>query len=414
MASAEEALSRFSDLRPDVVLTDIRMPGMDGVELLSLLKVKAPDVDVLVMTAYEDMPTVARVMREGAFDFLVKPPRKAELLAALERVFRDRDARELDRQRSERAAEEYQLNALVGSSPAMIEVYKRIGQLAAGRVNALIRGETGTGKGVFARAVHYNSAWTSEPFIAVNCTAVPESLLESELFGHVRGAFTGAVSDRRGRFALAGSGTIFLDEVGDTTLEFQAKLLRVLEEREFYPVGAEGPEHTDARVIAATHRDLERLLGEGRFREDLYYRLRIVEVVVPPLRERIEDIPALARHFVHRAARELHRVEPALSTDALQALVSHDWPGNVRELENSLTRAVVLATGSVIRPEHLGFAAPADAPPEPERLPTFLELEAQHLRRALTLVEGNRARAARVLGISKPKLYRLLEKHGLR
>jgi transcriptional regulator with PAS, ATPase and Fis domain len=267
---------------------------------------------------------------------------------------------------------------------------------------------------MLARAIHCNSVWSDQPFIAVNCTAVPEGLLESELFGHVRGAFTGAVSDRRGRFALAGSGTIFLDEVGDTTLEFQAKLLRVLEEREFHPVGAEWPERAEARVIAATHRDLEQLQREGRFREDLYYRLRIVEVVVPPLRERIEDVPALARHFVRNAARELHRVEPTLSPDAMQALVSHAWPGNVRELENALTRATVLATGGVIRSEHLGFAKGTDAAPEPERLATFLELEAQHLRRALALAEGNRASAARMLGISKPRLYRLLEKHGLR
>jgi DNA-binding NtrC family response regulator len=413
VASAEEALSRFADVRPEVVLTDIRMPGMDGVELLSTLKSRGPDVDVLVMTAYEDMPTVARVMREGAFDFLVKPLKKAELLGALERAFRDRDTRELSRHSTERTAAEYQLDALVGSSPGMIAVYKRIGQLTAGRVNALIRGETGTGKGVLARAIHYNSSAASEPFVAVNCTAVPESLLESELFGHVRGAFTGAVTDRHGRFALAGSGTIFLDEVGDTTLEFQAKLLRVLEEREYYPLGAERPERTDARVVAATHRDLERLVREGRFREDLYYRLRIVEIVVPPLRERIADIPVLARHFVGKAARDQHRAEPALSSETVQALVSHSWPGNVRELENTLTRAVVLATGGVIRPEHLGFAALAEAAAEPERIPTFREMEELYLRRALAAVDGNRTRAAEILGISKPRLYRLLEKHGL-
>ena len=245
----------------------------------------------------------------------------------------------------------------------------------------------------------------------VNCTAVPESLLESELFGHVRGSFTGAIADRRGRFALAGRGTIFLDEVGDTSQEFQAKLLRVLEDGEFYPVGAERPERTEARVMAATHRDLEQRVADGSFREDLYYRLRVVEIVLPPLRERRDDIPALARHFVRKASEDQHRTEPAISDAAMDTLHAHDWPGNVRELENCLSRAVVLASGSVIRPEHLGLHERDEH--AVEGFPTLESMESDHLHRALAAAGGNRTRAAEILGVSKPRLYRMIEKHGL-
>jgi transcriptional regulator with GAF, ATPase, and Fis domain len=326
-------------------------------------------------------------------------------------VAADRNARERSRRAVETEASEYRLDALVGHSAQMLGVYKRVGQVAASRVAALIRGETGTGKGMVARAIHFNSPWAAEPFIGVNCTAVPESLLESELFGHVRGSFTGAIADRRGRFALAGRGTIFLDEVGDTSQEFQAKLLRVLEDGEFYPVGAERPERTEARVMAATHRDLEQRVADGSFREDLYYRLRVVEIVLPPLRERRDDIPALARHFVRKASEDQHRTEPAISDAAMDTLHAHDWPGNVRELENCLSRAVVLASGSVIRPEHLGLHERDEH--AVEGFPTLESMESDHLHRALAAAGGNRTRAAEILGVSKPRLYRMIEKHGL-
>jgi two-component system NtrC family response regulator len=408
---AEQALARLRDVDPDVVLTDVRMPGMDGIALLRVLRERVPGTDVIVMTAFDDMPTVVSAMREGAFELLVKPLRLADVRDVLARVFEDRRTREASRRAQEAEADAHKLSALVGRDAAMIEVYKRVGQLAASRVNALIRGETGTGKGIVARTIHYNSAEAAQPFISVNCTALPETLLESELFGHVRGAFTGAVSDRKGRFALAGRGTIFLDEVGDTSPEFQAKLLKVIEEREYYPVGADRPERTDARVIAATHRDLERLTQSGAFRSDLYYRLRIVEVVLPPLRERPADIPLLALHFVRKAATEIHRPEPRIAEEALAALLRHDWPGNVRELENCLTRAFVLATGGVIRPEHLGLdMRERDAT---EGFPTLEALEGEHLARALALTGGNRTKAAEILGVSKPRLYRMMEKHGL-
>jgi DNA-binding NtrC family response regulator len=408
---AEQALGRLGASLPDVVLTDVRMPGMDGISLLKVLRERAPETDVVLMTAFDDMQTVVSAMREGAFELLVKPLRLADLRAVLARVFEDRRTREVTRRAHAAAADAHRLDALVGRDPAMIEVYKRVGQLAASRVNALIRGETGTGKGVVARTIHYNSEESKQPFISVNCTALPEALLESELFGHVRGAFTGAVSDRKGRFALAGRGTVFLDEVGDTSAEFQTKLLKVIEEREYYPVGAERPERTEARVLAATHRDLEKEIGTGAFRSDLYYRLRIVEIVLPPLRERPSDIPLLARHFLRKASVDMHHTEPRIAEETLAALLSHDWPGNVRELENCLMRAFVLASGGVIRPEHLGLIARRTQ--ETNGFPTLEALEGEHLARALALTGDNRTRAAEILGVSKPRLYRMIEKHGL-
>jgi len=410
-STAEEALACLAEVDPEVVLTDVRMPGMDGLSLLRILRDRVPDVDVVVMTAFDEMPTIVEAMRDGAFEFMVKPLRLADLRATLARVVEDRRTREEGRRAREAEAEAYRLDALVGRHPLMIDVYKRVGHLAASRVNALIRGETGTGKGVVARAIHYNSPDASHPFIAVNCTALPETLLESELFGHVRGSFTGAVADRRGRFALAGRGTIFLDEVGDTSPEFQSKLLRVIEEREYNPVGSERTQRTEARVIAATHRDLEDKVEQGLFRQDLYYRLRVVEITLPPLRERPDDIPLLAMHFLRKTSLELHRPELQLADDALAALVQHDWTGNVRELENCITRAAVLATGGTIRPENLGLNG--REPDGTRGFPTLEAMEAEHMARALALTGGNRTRAAEILGISKPRLYRCIEKYEL-
>jgi DNA-binding NtrC family response regulator len=409
--SAENALSSISALRPQVVLSDIRMPGMDGIELLKLLRERDPEVDVVLMTAFDDMPTVVSAMREGAFDFLVKPVNLDELEEVLKKALADQRTRERARQEAEEQARSYQLNELVGRDPQMIQVFKLVGQLAANRVNVLIRGESGTGKEVVARAIHFSSPWASEPFIPVNCTALPETLLESELFGHVRGAFTGAVNDRRGRFALAGKGTVFLDEIGDTGSEFQAKILRVLEDGEVYPVGGERPESIEARVLAATHRDLEGRVKEGAFREDLYYRLKVAQVELPALRERPGDLSLLADHLVVKAAERHHLAPPTLSKEAREALFRHDWPGNVRELENCLTRAMALATGGVIRVEHLGLGTRAGS--EGQVFRSMDEIEADHTRRVLEGVGGNKAKAARVLGVSKPRLYRLIEKHGL-
>jgi DNA-binding NtrC family response regulator len=417
----ERAIAAMAAGVPDLVLADVRMPGIGGIELLRLLKERAPGVDVVLMTAFDDLPTVASAMREGALDFLVKPVDLHRLRALVTRIFDDR------RTRSRAAAANVgvtfaesaapssgtpaQIPVLLGRDARMVQVFKVIGQVAASRAPVLIRGESGTGKELIAQAIHASSPAAAEPFMAVNCTALPATLLESELFGHLKGSFTGALSDRRGRFALAGRGTIFLDEIGDTTPDFQAKLLRVLQQHEYYPVGAERPERMAARVVAATHRDLEAMVDRGEFRHDLYYRLRVVEISLPPLRERLGDVPLLAEHLVRKAAETIGRRPPVLSDEARTALLRHGWRGNVRELENSLTRAVLLAVGDVIRPEHLALARPAT-----EELPGLLSLaesERRHVLRVLEATGWHKTRAAELLEVSRPRLDRIIEKYGL-
>jgi DNA-binding NtrC family response regulator len=395
------------DSAPDVILLDVRMPGMSGLELLPLLRSRVPAADVVMMTAFDDMQTVVAAMRGGAVDFVPKPLDLHELRRVLKRVFEDRRTRRRTPHDEAAGPEDGAApDALVGRDPAMLDVYKLVGQLADNRVSVLIRGESGTGKELIARAIHFNSSYAAQPFVPVNCTALPATLLESELFGHVRGAFTGAATSRQGRFALAGRGTIFLDEIGDTTPEFQAKLLRVLQEREYYPVGADRPERTDARVIAATHRDLEAFVATGAFRSDLYYRLRVVEVVLPPLRDRISDVPLLAQHLVRRASQNLKRAMPILSHEAIAVLERHAWPGNVRELENCLTRALVLATGNVIRKEHIALTG--EQPRGQTPLATLDAVEREHVARVMAATSGQKARAAEILGVSRPRLDRLL------
>ncbi|HUF50197.1 MAG TPA: sigma-54 dependent transcriptional regulator [Longimicrobiales bacterium] len=410
--SAEQALGDLTRVRPDLVLTDVRMTGMDGIELLRLLRERVPALPVVLMTAYGDLPTVTSAMRAGAADFLMKPLELAQLRAVLRGTFEDVQARAAAVPQAVEAVTGG--SALVGRDARMVEIFKLIAQVADSRATVIVRGESGTGKELIARALHDSSRFSAEPFVAINCTAVPATLLESELFGHVRGAFTGATSDRRGRFALAGTGTVFLDEIGDTTLDFQSKLLRVLQEREFFPVGAERPEQTQARVIAATHRDLEALVERGTFRQDLYYRLRVVEIVLPPLRERTADLTLLAEHLIDKASRALGRRAPTLAPAALDALLAYAWPGNVRELENTLTRAVVLAPGDVIRREHLALE-PATTRPQSAEPTTRLEHAIrEHIVMVLESAGGRKARAARMLGISRPRLDRLIDKYGIK
>jgi DNA-binding NtrC family response regulator len=408
--SGTRALDLLHRAAPEVMLTDVRMDGMDGLELLRAVRERGVDTDVVLMTAYDDMPTVVAAMRGGAAEFLVKPLRLEPLLAVLQRVLEDRRLRT----RAKRPSAAGGLQDLVGRDPRMVEVYKAIGQAAMTRATVLIRGESGTGKELIARAIHTHSETAREPFVAVNCAALPANLLESELFGHVRGAFTGAVNARRGAFAQAGAGTIFLDEIGDTTADFQTRLLRVLQNREFQPVGSERIERTQARVVAATHRNLEEMRRDGRFREDLYYRLRVLEITVPPLRERRGDIRLLARHLVSRSAAGTASGEPLLSPEALQYLERQHWPGNVRELENVLLRAVTVASGGVIRPEHLHREDTPAAEQDADATQSLAENEREHVRRVLASVGGHKSRAAKLLGISRPRLDRLLTRHGLK
>jgi two-component system response regulator AtoC len=414
--SAEEALGLLAELEPGLVVSDICMPGMDGLDLLDRIRSQTEQIDVVMITAHEDMPTAIRAMKAGAYDYLVKPLDLDELDLLTERCFRERALRRRVGHLSKEAAEPYTLDRLVGRDPAMIEIYKMIGVLAENRTNALITGETGTGKEVVARAIHFNSPEGGEPFLAVNCTALPGPLLESELFGHVKGAFTGATGSRRGYFELAGAGTIFLDEIGNTGVEFQSKLLRILQQREFFPVGAEQVRHTSARVIAATQRPLEDLVRSGDFREDLYFRLKVMEIRVPPLRERRGDIPLLTEHLLGKISQNLHKDMPVVSDEALACLDAYEWPGNVRELENTLTRAMVLARGLAITPQHLKLEANVlldDGGEEPPLGETLADAERAQVQRALVRTKGNKRQAARSLEVSRSRLDRLIAKYGI-
>jgi len=435
---AEQALARVHAFKPALVLTDLRLPGMDGVALLERIREGMDDVEVIVMTGHEDMSSAIGAMKAGAFDYVVKPIAVPALQDLVARCLRERELNLQARAKGpgDRVPERDD-QAVIGRDPRLMEIFKMIGALARNRATVLLRGETGTGKEVMARAIHNHSLHAAEPFLAVNCTALSDTLLESELFGHVKGAFTGAVSSRKGYFELAGTGTIFLDEIGDTTLEFQTKLLRVLQDRTFFPVGGELVRRTEARVIAATHQDLETLVEEGGFREDLYFRLRVVEMVVPPLRERRGDIPELALHLLGRIRRETQQGVHHIDPEAMRALQEYDWPGNVRELENALTRASILARGSTLGPEHLRLGSDRPGAAEGEYdgghrgepviagRPLFpsksgtdsdLTLDAAIGRQVLRVLRHtgwNKSEAARLLEISRSRLARLIEKFGL-
>jgi DNA-binding NtrC family response regulator len=423
--SAEEALSVVSAFDPALIITDLRMPGMTGVQLTERVRSDTEGIDVVVVTAHEDMGSAVAAMKAGAFDYLVKPVQISAIDGLVERCLREQA---LNREAGAPKVDELSGagdGEVVGRDPRMIEIYKMIGVLARNRATVLVRGETGTGKELVARAIHTYSAHADQPFIAVNCTALTDTLLESELFGHAKGAFTGAVSSRRGYFELAGSGTIFLDEIGDTSSGFQTKLLRVLQDRTFYPVGGESPRKTEARVIAATHQPIEELVRAGKFREDLYFRLKVVEIRVPALREREGDIPLLANALLERIRRETDSDVHQISPEAMVRLRSYRWPGNVRELENTLTRAAILARGSTIGAGHLSLGSivppergPAHAPPSTwapgdDGDPAGLTLETAilaHVQRVLAITAGNKSEAARLMRISRSRLNRILRK----
>ena len=425
--SAEVALAKVGAFDPALVVTDVRMDGMTGLELLTRIRESMEYVDVIIMTGHDTMTSAVEAMKSGAFDYLVKPVGLKELEAVIDRCLSDQEVnraamkqRAADGEEPDAAEPDTGARTVVGRAPRMIEIYKMIGVLSRNRATVLVRGDTGTGKELVARAVHDHSIHSDEPFIAVNCTALTDTLLESELFGHVRGAFTGAVSGKKGYFELAGKGTIFLDEIGDTSPDFQSKLLRVLQGRQFYPVGGEQPKTTEARVVAATHHPMEELVSEGGFRQDLYFRLRVVEIHVPTLRERKGDIPLLAQHLFGRIRRDTGATVRVISQEAMTSLEEYDWPGNVRELENALTRAAIVARGPLVGPEHLtlGFRTAAKvsqevSEPVPEDDWTLDGAIECQIRRALEKTEGNKTEAASLLGISRSRLTRYVEHFGL-
>ncbi len=421
--SADEAIAKLEGEGPfDAVLTDLRMPQKSGLDLLRFLRNRDPEALVLVLTAFGDAAAAAEAIRAGAYDFISKPYDISRLRETLGRALgRRRLARRPAGAPGGSAASDVGDSlALVGHSPAIIEVMKTMARVAASQATVLVLGETGTGKELVARTIHRYSDRASRRFVTVNCSALAEGLLESELFGHVKGAFTGAATSRPGLFREADKGTLFLDEIGDISPGLQARLLRVLQEQEIVPVGSETPIKVDVRVIAATHRDLPEAVRSGRFREDLYYRLDVVTLRLPPLRERRQDIPLLVDHFLRTLSLRHGRGPVAMDSEAQRRLLAYDWPGNIRELQNVLERAVLLAEQGIIGPEHLATSVrPAVAalaethPPASAALRPLEDVERDHVIRVLAATGGNREESSRILGISRRTLTRMIQRWGL-
>jgi len=419
--SAREALRLLAARGFDLLILDNRMPELTGLELIRELSLQASEGErpqILLMTAHATLESAIEALRLGAFDYLQKPFEVEELVVAARRALENQRLRTEHHYLLAERAEEFSNYGIVGESGAVGELLRAIERIARSKSTVLVTGETGTGKELVARAIHARSAERALPLIKVNCAAIPEGLLESELFGHVRGAFTGATSNKKGKFALADGGTIFLDEIGTLTRSLQAKLLRALQEREVEPLGSDRVLKLDLRVIAATNRDLRRLVAEGAFQEDLYYRLSVIPLAIPPLRERREDIPLLVAHFVGKHAPRAGKRVEGVADDALEALLRYDWPGNVRELENTIERAVVLSTGPRLEPGDLfmqGASAPSVAASLPSlRLHDNLEwAERESLRRALQHSHGVKKDAASLLGISQRALSYYLGKYRL-
>ena len=348
-----EGLRKIEEKPFDVLILDIKMPRIDGLEVLRRVKEAHPDIDVIMITGLSDIETAVRSMKLGALDYLPKPFDPDELKRVVARALERRRLLQENLNLKSEVSSKYRMENIIGASPAMQEVYRLIAKCAPTNSTALLTGESGTGKELVARAIHYNSLRKDKPFVPVDCTSLSENLLESELFGHVKGAFTGAVAAKRGMFEVARGGTLFLDEIGNISLSTQAKLLRVIQEREFRAVGDTRTQEADVRLIAATNKDLKAMVAEGSFREDLYYRINIFPIRVPPLRERPDDIPTLAYHFLSAFGKELNKKLTGFSEGAIKVLMDYHWPGNVRELENTVQRAAILATDETIRQAHL-------------------------------------------------------------
>ncbi|RMH22941.1 MAG: sigma-54-dependent Fis family transcriptional regulator [Acidobacteria bacterium] len=411
-ADGESGLELARQEAPDVVLTDLMMPGISGLEVVHRLAELSPESAVIVITAFGSLDTAVDAFRKGAADYLLKPVVPEDLFAKIRRI---QEMRRLEREvhyLRRAVAEAGPGIRLVGSSPAMSRVRELIERIAEAPSPVLILGDTGTGKEVVARSIHHRGKGDRAPFVAVNCAALPRELAESELFGHARGAFTGAVRDKPGVFEIAAGGTLFLDEIGEMPLDLQPKLLRAIEEQRVTRVGGVRPVDTPVRIIAATNRDLGKMVDDGTFRRDLYFRIRVVEIVLPPLRQRREDVPELVDHLLRRLCLRLKRKVRAVEPAAMRVLMAADWPGNVRELENVLERALILADGDTLRLEHL----PAEfrRSDDPDRASDDLRAavrayEAHHIQQVLEAAGGNREEAARRLGIDPSTLYRRLK-----
>ncbi len=409
--TAEEAL-RLAD-RADLVLTDLRLPGMSGLELLAAIRRQNTRTPIIVMTAFGTVETAVEAMKAGAVDFLLKPFSLDHLMTVIRKGLDVRALQDENRKLREELGHKYEFDNIIGRSPLMQEIFATVERVAPTRATVLLAGESGVGKDLIARAIHYHSPRRDRPFVKINCTAIPENLMESELFGYEKGAFTGANNTKPGKFEQADTGTAFLDEIGDVPATIQVKLLRVLQEREFERLGSNKTLHIDVRIVAATNQDLRAALEQGTFREDLYYRLNVVPINMPPLRERPEDIPFLAEHFVRKLAKANGSRVESISDAAIEKLLGYHWPGNVRELENVIERSIVLCPGERLdAPDiRLDTAPRALRQTTDNFLPegmTLDEYERAIIREALRRAEGNKSQAARLLGLTRNALrYRL-------
>jgi len=424
-----EALAKVNERDFDVVILDIKMPKLDGIEVLRRVKEARPDIDIIMVTGLHEIGTAVKAMKLGALDYLPKPFEPEELQMAVARAFDRRAAMQGLPDSEADSGPAYHFENIIGSSPAMQTVFRLVARCAPTNSTVMLRGESGTGKELIARAIHYNSLRKDRPFVPVDCTSLTESLLESELFGHVKGSFTGALANKKGLFETADGGTLFLDEIGNITLSTQAKLLRFIEEREFKAVGDTRTQKVDIRLVTATNKDLEGMVGDGEFRDDLYYRINIFPIEIPPLRERRDDIPALALHFLSHCCAEMGQPPGEFSPGAMNLLLNHDWPGNVRELENVVERAVILAGGEVIRQGHLvdiiGMVPHVDlnVPRTSEELKQIKKIarqksvenvEKHFVLGALKRNQWNVTRAAEETGMQRSNFQALMAKYDIR
>jgi len=424
VATAEnglEVLDKVQSHHPDVILLDINLPGMDGLQVLKKLSTLEHFPPTIMISARGDMRSTIQAIQDGAYDYLNKPLDIEKLKITLRRAVESAQlANNLKRFVAE-AATDYQIDNIIGISPAIREVFKTIGLVSTTRATVLITGESGTGKEVVARAIHYNSPQKEQPFTAVNCSAFASGILESELFGHVKGAFTGATSNKAGRFQIVGDGTLLLDEIGELSLELQVKLLRILQEKVFERVGDSRPIPLTARIVAATNRDLPEMIKAGTFREDLYYRFKVMEIRLPPLRERREDIPLLVEHLLAKINLELHKKVRYVSDAAMERLKAYDWPGNIRELENALTRAVVISKGEVLEASVLPIGEPVGrssrvvsaAVSADPGLTRLKDVERAHIIRMLERTGWNKRQTCALLDITRPTLDKKIRDFGL-
>lgn len=415
--SAAEALVRFKTEPPDILITDHKMKDIDGLMFLKKIQSDYPAIVSIMMTAFGSIETAIEAMKAGAYHYIVKPFKNDELSLLVRRASEKIKLKNENASLKKELNKSFSLDSIIGKSPAITAVFDLIKVVAPASANVLISGESGSGKELVARALHNGGPRKSKPFIAINCTALPENLLESELFGHIKGSFTGALTDKKGLFEEAHGGSLFLDEIGDMSLQLQAKLLRVLQDRQIRPVGGNTFKNIDVRLIAATHRDLKIMVKDGKFREDLFYRLNVVPVLVPPLRDRLEDIPLLVESFIKKFAARNQSAVQSVSPEAMALLLAHPWPGNVRELENVIERAIVLTPGETIEKKVILGSALEEAQQNIDQLqadrPTLEKLEERYIKLIMSETDYKKDEAARILGVSRRTLYRKERLYGL-